>query len=209
MSKHFWLGFEKYIKNKFPSYIKNILVNSGYDNELSISKLNNESINDIEIFVTANRNLLKNSIYEKSSEKKFSFLPGHRHLLLDLPNQLRDFKNSKQKKEKKTIKDFEVLRSELLIKLNSVPFIKRSSLTQDSLTEFSVNNTICKVSCPLCEKKFACHYYGYWSVANLKRHWKQKHCSSNPISSNNSAQIEHIYLDNNDMLNDLIEYDDY
>lgn len=95
MSKHFWLGFEKYIKNKFPSYIKNILVNSGYDNELSISKLNNESINDIEIFVTANRNLLKNSIYEKSSEKKFSFLPGHRHLLLDLPNQLRDFKNSK------------------------------------------------------------------------------------------------------------------
>lgn len=74
------------------------MIAAGYDNALSISKFTEADIPIIESFAEANlQDVLKESkIY--ANIKPFSFLPGHRKLLIALPNKLFGFKNNKCKK---------------------------------------------------------------------------------------------------------------
>lgn len=96
-----WKKFEDLLKKTIPDYILEILIQSGFDNAFSISELCEEDIKIIEEFVDKNlKHLIENSGVYKTSER-FVFLPGHKKLILSLPNQLKNCKeNSANKVEK-------------------------------------------------------------------------------------------------------------
>lgn len=210
MSKRFWLNFESYLQSKLPKYLKDILTSTGFDNELSISSINSDSVSDIEKFVSENKHLLKDTIYEKSCESSFKFLPGHRRLLLLLPNRFSEYKNLKRTKQTRKGKDGEVLQDELLEKLNKVSYLKNAGvkLSKTNVIEFSDDNK-CRVKCPLCSKIFACIYKSYWMISNIKRHWKNSHFNENGeiAAPHIEFSIEKIDEHNQQMLFDLIEVD--
>lgn len=94
----FWPSFHAYLCNSIPEVILNVLIAAGYDNALSISEFNEADIVTIESFTEENlRDVLETSkIY--ANVKPFVFLPGHKKLLIGLPNKLYSFKNRKCRK---------------------------------------------------------------------------------------------------------------
>lgn len=85
-----WNNFEHFHGFKFPNELKEILnILSGFDSELSLKEINEETINRIEQSVneniTANHletiSALKDSLYEQKP-LPFRFLLGHKILLL-------------------------------------------------------------------------------------------------------------------------------
>lgn len=97
---------EKYNSEKFPENIDLMLITSGFDCKAILNKIDANSLNTIEQFINTNRRkfeeILKNTKYE--TEIPFAFLPGHRALILGLPEILKSIDAEKQKsKSKKTV----------------------------------------------------------------------------------------------------------
>lgn len=87
---------EKFIGFKYPVFIKNILIKTGFDCESAIETLNENSITEIEKLVTPD--LIKNTVYEQSEtlgETPFKFLIGHKALILNIPVILKQFIDTK------------------------------------------------------------------------------------------------------------------
>lgn len=91
---------------KIPIYMKKILILSGYDNIITLSKLNNEHICEIEEFMQNNfvANMMKENetieqylgIY-KNSQKNFQFVSGHKVLLRTMSSYCKsEYKESSQ-----------------------------------------------------------------------------------------------------------------
>lgn len=96
----FWTGFQAYLKNSIPENIVKVLNNAGYDNAISVSEIEDKDILIIEEHVRAHKNqqLLVEELQAYANVTTFSFLPGHRKLLLALPQKVHSFKNKKCKK---------------------------------------------------------------------------------------------------------------
>lgn len=73
----FWSSFEHFLGYKFPNEIKEILNRNGFDTEIALSQMNTEFLKLVEA--------------QESKQLPFSFLPGHRALLLGLPNKIKEF----------------------------------------------------------------------------------------------------------------------
>lgn len=73
--------------------IKRILQVSGFDNCLSILALKPSDIPDIEKCVNQNKNILKNS-NQNSVTEDFTLKPGHRALILNLPEKFKAYCDS-------------------------------------------------------------------------------------------------------------------
>lgn len=81
---------------EIPKILIQILNLVGYDNPIAIKGLNTETVLEIEKYVNENLNdVLVNSIY--SNMKEFSFLPGHKAILLSLPSYVDEFDRTTQK----------------------------------------------------------------------------------------------------------------
>lgn len=96
----FWTSFQIYLKDSIPEAIVEILKNCGYDNAISVSEIDKEDIVSIEEHISNNQ-LHQNLVDELPVYKNiapFSFLPGHRKLLLSLPQKVHNFKNKKCRK---------------------------------------------------------------------------------------------------------------
>lgn len=87
---------EKFLKEPMNVDIKNILTNSGFDCKSALLGLNAESINEIEQYANKNRSVLVNTSYQNM--KKFSFKPGHKYTIIDLPNQVKRMEESQDEK---------------------------------------------------------------------------------------------------------------
>lgn len=83
------------MNEKIPDDIKQILEQSGYETESSLLCINNENIADIETFANENRAILQNTSYENTN--KFKFKPGHKLIILQLPNQIKLLRESQSK----------------------------------------------------------------------------------------------------------------
>lgn len=100
---------EKLIGCIYPSFLKYVLLRSGFDCESALLLLNEDKINKIELDVAANPELLKNTVYENKNGE-FKFLVGHRELILNIPETIR--LAIRQKKEKPSEKNNEETQSD-------------------------------------------------------------------------------------------------
>lgn len=85
-----FLELEKYLKERIPADIKQILELSGFETESSLMFklfIDSQTIEEIEQFANENKVILQNTAYEKVCH--FKFKPGHKCILLQLPNQIK------------------------------------------------------------------------------------------------------------------------
>lgn len=94
----FWSEFDSFLDESIPKIIIDILQASGYDNVLSLLNMNEIEINKLEEFVNNNLQSLLEKIPQYSTSKPFSFLPGHRKLLLILGNKAKQYDEIQKKK---------------------------------------------------------------------------------------------------------------
>lgn len=95
---------EQFTGNKYPIFIKNILEHFGYNDESTLLLLSQESIKQIEIEITAQKDLIKDTVYKKK-DGVFQFLIGHKELISSIPDTLkeRSAEKTRQKKVKERI----------------------------------------------------------------------------------------------------------
>lgn len=128
----FWHNFEKFVGDRYPKFINEILFKAGFDNKLSLKLIDEKTIGDLEKFIEKNRYLLKNTSYEKNTQENinpsidhFKFSLGHRLLITSIPEHLKKFDEENDKiykrKESKTQNDLDTstLKSNLLKKLKN------------------------------------------------------------------------------------------
>lgn len=73
---------------------------SGFENESSLKSIHSEIIADIENYANENPAILENTAYKNIS--KFKFKPGHKLLLLQLPNQIKILRESQTNKSQES-----------------------------------------------------------------------------------------------------------
>lgn len=83
---------ERILNEKIPFDIVQILGCCGFENELSISSITSDTINEIEDYVNEDLSILNNTSYEGVSH--FKLKPGHKCAILNLPNHVHRSKES-------------------------------------------------------------------------------------------------------------------
>lgn len=97
VKKDFLTKFQVFLHNQIPDIVLKILRETGYDSPLAVETINSEVIRDLEKYINENEhfaNFFNGSIY--SSSKPFSFLPGHKALLLGLKKKCGEFEKCEQ-----------------------------------------------------------------------------------------------------------------
>lgn len=175
---------ENFNGNKYPKYIKNILIHCGFENEISLGTINEESIEDIEKIINQNINLLRGTCYVNTNgtliSTPFRFLLGHRALILNIPKTIQDF--TENKKKKKTGRDgdngeqlnIENLKESLLLRLENYKKKKnlKFSVTKEHLIKCTLNGNRAKiyVKCVYCDINVPCTFDNAWSISNFTKH---------------------------------------
>lgn len=180
----------------YPSCFKSLLRHAAYDSKSSCLLLDEETLANMEEYIThtgkeviSRLNCCNAEKYQ--SQDRFRFLPGHRSLILSMPNQIRNM-DSVKKKKSKPLREFKKLltptelKQLLLIKLNeasekngySVGSYKDTHLK--NVQTMITNNELmakCSVQCFLCQATVTSLYTGWWAVNNVIRHLKSVHYS--------------------------------
>lgn len=91
-----WSDLENYNHIEVPMCLKVLLWKSGYDTMLSLKYICEESITEIEKLIQKHKNKIlfddnnmHDYLYHYKRQDKFAFLPGHRSILLDLPQSIK------------------------------------------------------------------------------------------------------------------------
>lgn len=118
---------EKVTKVKYPQFIKKILADCGYDSAVSLQTIDEKAIDKIEVEINSNliiyRDYFENTLYEKKLDNsEFKFLIGHRAILLDLPNKIKQCNEEKERLKSSS-------------KLNKTNSLANSTITAENLTE--------------------------------------------------------------------------
>lgn len=96
----FWNDFQSFIKHKIPEIIIDILIASGYNDSVSLSGMNQQEIEQIEVFVSDHLHALSE---QYSNFKPFVFLLGHKKLLITLGKKAEEYKSVHEPSMKKVI----------------------------------------------------------------------------------------------------------
>lgn len=196
MSSQIFSKLEKLNDEKFPSCVKTILIQSGFNTFASLRQIDEKVLNEIESFVTANRSIINNidccGKDQYKNNENFRFLPGHKAIVLNLPKYVTEFeqKNPNKKKSKSievapeaalTISD-EDMKKQLLSNLEKYFRKLNYDLPGNIMTDRNIimferqqNDTDvkCKYSCPFCVKIIPVNFKKYWRSANITSHFKQ------------------------------------
>lgn len=112
MSVSFWDDFQLFLGEKIPRIVIEILIAAGYDSAISIADMNSEQIDEIEKFANQKlKSMLKDSELYSGSDV-FSFLPGHRKLVIALGKHVKKYVSSKEEKPK----DFDLSHASTIMK---------------------------------------------------------------------------------------------
>lgn len=91
---------EKHNKNRYPIFIKNILIEAGYDSAAALKTIEKNSIEQIEKIVNENTILLKDTQYVNDNGQlkivPFKFKVGHEALILNIPKDLIEYLSKKK-----------------------------------------------------------------------------------------------------------------
>lgn len=172
---------KKKYKSEFPNCIKTLLLSAGYDINSSLANLNAEKIAEIEQYLNLNKGIIENLDCCYSEEYKsldiFQFLPGHKAILLMIPDMIGVAKN--------VVSDQE-LKSSLIKKLMTACAKAGTQLPAGTISEANLLqfhrptneiDTVCKCtfSCPFCSKTYTIKYKSYWMTQNAWKHLKFAH----------------------------------
>lgn len=84
-------SLEEFSREEIPAFIKKLLTATGFDTKLALEHLNEDKVTEIENYVNSHREifdqLLNRTIYERLTS--FELLPGHRSIIINLPNALK------------------------------------------------------------------------------------------------------------------------
>lgn len=89
-------NLEQYIGFEVPMCLKNLLWKSGFDSMFSVKQITEKSLDDIEQCIQVNCKKIfplldtNADIHKYDQQTVFKFLPGHRCILLDLPQSIRN-----------------------------------------------------------------------------------------------------------------------
>lgn len=90
-----WADLENFNRIEMPMCLKVLLSKCGYDTMLSLKYICEKSITEIEEHIQkyknkilADENHMDECLYDYKQQDVFQFLPGHRNILLDLPQSI-------------------------------------------------------------------------------------------------------------------------
>lgn len=192
---------------KFPNCVKSFLQDAAYDSKPSLMLLDIQQVAEIETHLADNGADIIASLdccnsVSYRNQKHFRFLPGHRSLILSIPDEIREMDTVAKKKRRLMMEFKKLLTSSelkclLLTRLNqnAVKFgFECDSWTSSKLNDVMtiiINNQLtgkCSVQCFLCNVTIGTLYKGFWNTSNIMRHIKT-HCSSggiNELTDNNA-----------------------
>lgn len=174
------------MKLDLPKIVQEILLQSAYDTKSALQTLDIQSIEFIEGHIEENREILSGSVYE--NKKPFKLLPGHKGLILAIPQKIgklhSDKKTLNKNKQERQIVSFdddqiELQKKELIAKLEH--FCKNTELHLElnvsDICELKVTDDriTCLVCCPYCQAKYSCFkkILKHWAVSNIESHFKK------------------------------------
>lgn len=177
---------EKFTGGKYPIFIKDILESCGYDHESTLILLNENSIKEIESEVEGKKDLIKNTVYEHK-DGPFSFLIGHKQLILNIPNILKKISEQKKLEKKSKKKEFSEASGEELNELKaetvgnkaverinkyleSKNFSCSVNVAHIKLITLAENGAKCMVKCIFCDSETTCTFQKHWNIANYIAH---------------------------------------
>lgn len=188
-----WKTLEEATNTKFPPCVKTLLIDAGYNTMASLTSFSEDSLKRTEEFLNSKKEYINklhccySDYYKKLNV--FEFLPGHKSILLSLPNIVKAYQ-SKSIEKKKTrpnnvppLLSSEELRGKL-IKLSIAYSRKAGQELADVITERNIldfqregnqANVLCRCrfSCPFCPKIFSVIYKTFWMSSNVTKHLKK------------------------------------
>lgn len=172
---------EKFVGFKYPTFIKEILLNTGFDCEHAIKTIDENTIPIIEKKVELDHpNLLEGTIYEPKLENHlpFKFLIGHRALILEIPLTLDKYLKKKSEKKPRSEIQPEIQPENLKVLL--INTIKTHLNNKKINCDFNIENVCdisqkenrfrCLVKCVFCEVKTPCIFDKHWKISNYSKH---------------------------------------
>lgn len=185
---------EDFNKEKYPKCLKATLIAAGYDTLSSLSQLTEEKIKVIEEFHTQNNEFVAKfdcCHHEHYKElNPFVFLPGHKAIIMAIPNQIEQIKCVEKPKTKcvptslkPNLQSDEELKDKLIVNLMKYSGKAGYQFPDDVITEVNLHNFIrgstddnfvckCQFSCPFCSKMFQLVYKSFWMSSNVTQHLK-------------------------------------
>lgn len=168
---------QNFKKIRYPQFIKDILLELGFDTAASLNCIKKSTIQDIEKFVNNKLDLLKDTKYidETGNLKKtpFKFMFGHELLILNIPQDIKEY-NSRKKVPTSDIASIEKLKLIFIERTKQFAQKKNITLTLNSedLSNFepSDNCMKCEAKCPFCPKKTICMFDTSWKLSNYNKH---------------------------------------
>lgn len=192
-----WSKLERLNREKVPACLKSLLLASGFNTLLSLSNINIEIIREVETYINKNRCHLDklNCCFAKEYREQthFEFLPGHKNILLNIPEQIVQLKHGQNNKSRakpsssqpnaKTFTESEV-KSRLVTNLLTFTVKNGFPSSDAAISELNIRDFRCcaeeedsiykcKFSCPFCPKVFPIRFKTYWTSSNVTTHLKK------------------------------------
>lgn len=183
---------KNFTAEKYPGCVVKLLTAAGFDTILSLSGIDEEKIKEIEVFLTSNKqfvNELKCCQSEWYKElEHFQFLPGHKAIILALPEKIKEMTTEKSKSklclnQNNSAQDEEL--KQHLIK-NLIAFSGKAGfqLPQQAISEANIHEfergsddnvfvAKCRFSCPFCSKNYSVIYKKNWQSSNVTAHLRK------------------------------------
>lgn len=170
---------ESFVGYKYPTFIKDILLNTGFDCEHALKTIDEKTIPTIEKKIELNHpHLLNGTIYESKldSHLPFEFLIGHRALILEIPSTLEKYLTRKIEKKVKNSKEIEPQNLRVLLTNKIINNLKKKNINCEfeieNIGEFTQkeNRFTCLVKCVFCSINTPCSFDKYWRIGNYSNH---------------------------------------
>lgn len=169
----------------FPKCIESLVYTAGYNQIASLTKIDDEKIQDIERFFNENRNYINllNCCYSDEYKRmtNFRFLPAHRAVIKGIPDLLKKIINIEQQKKSTNHLSNDNLIKKLVDAMKNVPKKAGFPNAAIAITENNIHNFHrideatfrCTFQCPFCVKTFSLKHKKFWMSSNASKHLKE------------------------------------
>lgn len=189
-----WKKLLAFHRNKymepFPTCLRSLLNDTGYNTIASLSCIDDAKILEIEQFLTENKDIVNKLECCFSTEYKsldnFHFMPGHKSMISSIRDDIKEMKelNAAKKRDKKHLLPDNLIFENLLTNLKAVAgkagYKKAETIVSEAnLHDFkrvSDESDIayrCWFRCPVCPKTFGLIYKKFWMSSNATTHLKK------------------------------------